>query len=340
MEYILAVDSGGTKTDAMLATMDGNVIGWGHCDFRHPMSGRGPGGSGRSLSSVSVAVKAALGEDFQSTLLHLAIGCSIFPLEMLAHYGANRVEIHPVYEEAPAFTLAGADAGVMVVAGTGALVCVRCPDGRQVKLDGLGPLLGDYGSGSHIGLLAVRAAAKAAWHPRHATTLAEVVPRMLAEKSGKGDSFSLVRFMLEERDRTDLASLAEVVDREAVAGDRIAGEILDEAAGAIAETIRDGLARAALPAGSYPLIGSGSVAMKSDRYWRTLCARVAEFAPYLQPTRLSVPPVMGMALAVLQQMGVHPAEVLRRRLIDSSRVLLARAPAEAGVVGGNGQKPG
>ena len=52
-------------------------------------------------------------------------------------------------------------AGVLVIAGTGSHVTGRCADGSTVGAGGWGPVLGDEGSGTWIGLEAIRACLRA-----------------------------------------------------------------------------------------------------------------------------------------------------------------------------------
>jgi N-acetylglucosamine kinase-like BadF-type ATPase len=63
------------------------------------------------------------------------------------------VHVHPDY--AAAVLVAPADADVIVLAGTGSVVCSRMPDGAYVTSGGRGWILGDFGSGSRLGRAAL-----------------------------------------------------------------------------------------------------------------------------------------------------------------------------------------
>lgn len=317
MKCILAIDSGGTKCDALLVRNDGAAIGWGHCGFRDPESGRGRRGSGRSEESVTLAVKKAIG-DIQCDELHfISFGIQI-PPALTESLAESRVELHLIREYDAALALAGLEWGLVALAGTGAFAYGKTSDGRTLWLDGLGPMLGDYGSGYQIGHQAIRAAARSGWHPRHETSLAEVVPEACMANYAKPSRFSLVEYMLDTRDRAEIASLARLVDTEANKGDRISRQIIEEAAASMAETIRDLVDRLGIANEDYTLVGTGSVATRSRIYWDSLCGIVAEFAPRLKPVQAEAPLAAGMVLAVLPQLEAECSpETFHRNLLDS-----------------------
>lgn len=292
MRYLLAVDAGGTKCQALLTTLAGEVLGQGVCSVDDPESGQAWGGSGRSPESVRTAVRRALGDRRPAALLTAGLGP--WPLDS----PSPALESVPVQEWEPGLALAGVTAGVVTLAGTGAFVHGSTRDGRQLHLDGLGPRLGDYGSGSQIGELALRAAARADWAPRHATLLRELVCDALGLRVHE-----LVAYAHAPRDRAEIAALARLVDTAAEAGDAVAHGLLTTAADAQAEVVRDVVDGLALADEAYPLVAMGSVATRSRLYWQRLCARVAQFAPQFAPVCPQAPAVVGVALKVLASHG-------------------------------------
>lgn len=320
-QCFLAIDSGGTKCDALLVRRDGVAIGWGHCNVNDPGSGRSAGGSGRSTQSISSAVEQALGDRVCEELQVVSFARHLSGVVSEALV-PGQTEIHKIREPQAVFALAGCDCGVVVLAGTGAFVFGNTRDGRSLWLDGLGPLLGDYGSGYHVGHLAIRAAAKSDWHPRHETSLALLVPRACKAHQPERSSFNLVRYMLEPRDRAEIASLARLVDAEANAGDEVSRRILEEAAAAIAETLRDMVDRLEITDENYPMIGAGSVAAGSKIYWEHLCHMAAQFAPKLTPMLVNDPLAAGMILAVIDRLGIDDKDAFRKNLLRSAKELM------------------
>lgn len=312
--HILGIDIGGTKAEALLVRTDGRIVGAGRCDAFDPRRGTGDGGAGRSDESVAAAVSEALG---RRRIPSLALGGreALPPGVDLSRVGA--ITPCPVPEWAAALALAGADHGFVLVAGTGALVHGAVPDGRSITLDGLGPHLGDYGSASMIGQLAVRAAARSSFGPQYATSLAEAVPAALAAFLAPTDPpFNIVAYMLQHRDRAEIASLAALTDAHARAGDPIARSILRAAAAAAAETLCCAVRLLDAGASPLPVVAVGSVARRSDLYWSALRGRLRRAYPALQPVRPDLPPVVGVALAAAARAGLAAnPNAFRRTLI-------------------------
>ena len=306
--YVLGVDSGGTRSEALLTDGEGHVLSRGACDFRDPDSGRGPGGSGRSDRTVRKAVQQALRTLRPDEELRLVVaGRARLPDGWTPAGHRWQITGVPVREPDGALALADTDAGFVVLAGTGAFVYGRMPDGREAHLDSLGPLLGDAGSAFEIGLRAVRAVARSGWHERRRTSLVEPVIAACREYSGQGRRFSLVEYMLECRDRSEIASLARIVDAHAEQGDRIAREILIQAADSISETLHDAVDRLDAVNAAVPMVAEGSVAKRSRIYWERVCERAAEFAPRLIPVRPPEPDVVGVLLAAMPHItGLRP----------------------------------
>jgi len=305
---VLGVDSGGTKSEALLADSGGNVLGHGLCDFRDPDSGRGPEGSGRTRQTVLRAVKQALqglGDEPVATVY--VAGRGALPNGWASESLLSVARFFPVSEPAAWLALAGARAGVVVLSGTGAFVYGRTDDGRETFLDALGPLLGDAGSAFEIGLRAVRCVARAGWHPRHRTSMTEPIIEACRAYAGKEGRFSLVSFMLQCRDRSELASLARIVDEHAERGDGIARQVLQQAADSISETLRDVVENLGLSKAELPLIAAGSVARLSQTYWARVCENASRLAPRLRPVVPQHREVVGVMLAARPRMeGLSP----------------------------------
>jgi len=122
-------------------------------------------------------------------------------------------------------------AGILVLAGTGSIVLGRTARGRWARAGGLGPLLGDEGSGFWIGRAWLRARAAAATQRRFATR-PDAVPA--------------------------IAALARGVIARARRGDRVAARLVREAQVALAAQARE-VARALGLFGIVFVGGAGSV---------------------------------------------------------------------------------
>lgn len=110
--------------------------------------------------------------------------------------------------------------GVLLIAGTGAVALGIDDDGARL-VDGWGPELGDFGSGSWLGREALRAVLRAADDLAPRTSLTEAI----AEPVGGADDIQTWLARSEPLPRR-LATLAPLVLGAAQSGDAVAGEIV------------------------------------------------------------------------------------------------------------------
>lgn len=313
----LAVDSGGTKCDAVVADATGAVLSRG--------SYRQPGESGRSAPVIRAAVHAALvglSEDgvcfdvFLTGVPQRIVRGRLVQLRATNPAGRRKAfmavgalaerqvsRLADVSETAAALAMHGLDEGVVALSGTGAFVHVLLPaQGVDLHFDGYGPLLGDHGGAYQIGLAAFRAAAAAHWSPRRATSLRQAVFNAL----GVSSVSEAIALSLQPLDRSLLASLAKIVEEEAIRGDAVAQAILLSAADELAETLADALTAAGHAASDAALVGTGSIATRCPIYWNRVCQRARALAPGLRPMANPRPAVLGtlvQGLAIRQ--GLH-----------------------------------
>jgi len=322
MQYILGVDSGGTKSEAILIRADGTVAGWGRYDATEVMAGDD---GGRTVTAVHAAVRQALGE-MPIDRLHVVNTGNGLPAHLLLppEYDIP-LTLRAVCESHTIFCLAPGRAALVALAGTGSHVAGRDRQGHITILDGIGPYIGDWGGAVAIGLEGLRAAAKSDWHSRHATSLASILQHAVREIEGRDREANLVSFMYLRPDRWKVAALARHVDAEAEAGDRIAQEIIRRTAEHMAEVIYDVLEKLHLRAERLPLIAFGGVT-RSRLYWQRLREAVAAFAPGIQPALLCLPPAACHALSALHTSRAFPA--IRRTLRETLGPFLGREIAE------------
>ncbi|HEX2911691.1 MAG TPA: BadF/BadG/BcrA/BcrD ATPase family protein [Chloroflexia bacterium] len=168
--------------------------------------------------------------------------------------------------------------GVAVIAGDTGLAFARGPEGTSARAGGWGYLLGDEGSAHYIGLQAVKAVLRSADGRGNPTALTSMVEREWKLAENRPDTLSQRVYSLlaglgtggnkaqiedsTENFKRNLALLAPLVERAAANGDEVAGEILDEAAGALAEAAEAAIVRAHLenlPAGKAPSFKVGGI---------------------------------------------------------------------------------
>ncbi len=300
MEHLLALDGGGSKCDALLMTVDGRAEAFARVQPVTVPKGS-EDGVGRSPDSIQKAVQGVIDPaQRRFKVLHLAGGSGTTTFNLQDYLHADRVYMWHASEQDSVLTGLGLKHGLVALSGTGAFGHLRTPN-LDRHLDGFGPLMGDWGGGHQIGRMGLRAAIRAPTHPRHATSLFVAVacqmgfdpthPEGIPKMMGEG-----VRIM---SNRAAVARYAQVVDACARAGDAVACRILEEAAGDMAEILFDLTDLAQVRDQPLVLAGAGSVIQKSDLFWEHLCRKTAEFLPRVAPRRLDIPPVAGLALAVL-----------------------------------------
>ena len=321
MHYILGVDSGGTKTEALLIRADGTVLGWGRYDATEVMAGDD---GGRTPTAVHAAIRQALGDTPIDRLHVVNTGNGLLSRCLLPPEYAFPFTVRSVVESHTIFCLAPGRKALVALAGTGSHVAGRDGRGNIVILDGLGPYIGDWGGAVSLGLEGLRAAARSDWHPRHATSLKPAITQAVrALDSHQGGN--MVSFMYHRPDRWKVAALARCVNAEAEAGDRIALEIIRRTAENMAEVVYDVLEKLHLREEHLPLIAFGGV-MRSRLYWQRLREAVAAFAPAVQPARLQLPPVACHALSALSTSRDFPA--IRRTLRETLGPFIGREIGE------------
>jgi N-acetylglucosamine kinase-like BadF-type ATPase len=302
MEHLLALDGGGSKCDALLMSVDGRVEAF--ASIRPDTVPIGSElGVGRSPHTILKAVQGVIDPaKRQFKVLHLAGGSGSTTFNLQEYLNASRVFMWHASETDSVLTGLGLTHGLVALSGTGAFGHLRTPTVDR-HLDGFGPLMGDWGGGHQIGRMGLRAAIRAQTHPRHATSLFAAVVRQMG---GDPNDVRGVSRMIGEGvrimpNRAAVARYAQVVDACAREGDAVACGIIEEAAGDMAEILFDLTDRYQVRDQPLILAGAGSVIQKSDLFWGHLCRKTAEFLPQVQPRRMDIPQVAGLALSVLNQ---------------------------------------
>lgn len=238
---LLAIDGGQTSTKALVARLDGTVIG----------SGRGSasdhfhieGGIEKNRRGIRGAINAALSDAGASAdqVVSIALGLTGCPPE-----GEPRKPVYDIVGEivSPEQIWIGADyitnltgasaggPGVVLVAGGGAIGYGVTSDGREAIAGGFGYLLGDEGSAFKIGVAAIQAASRAEDLRGEPTALEKIVRDYFEIPQVRAVTRIVYRAGF-ERDRISL--LTPLVAEAANNGDRVASEILWSAGESIAE---------------------------------------------------------------------------------------------------------
>lgn len=161
MELVVGVDAGGTASTAVVATIQGKVVGRGRSGPGNPLTA----GAADAATAVAAAVREALGSCPPASIGAATLGIAgpataaqFAPaLAAMGMTGPVRVVGDVVTAFAAGSPAAG---GAVLIAGTGAIAAAVRADAVVRTVDGLGWLLGDEGSGRWMGLRAVRVAVR------------------------------------------------------------------------------------------------------------------------------------------------------------------------------------
>lgn len=254
MDYFLGLDGGGTKTAACLLDADGREIG------------RGLGGPCNIATGDDDLLRGSLLEAARSVFRAAGLGENI-PLTAVcagvAGYSARRRRVdfarllaqtlpaaHDYLE--PDFVIAywGAtegEPGVIVSAGTGAVIYGRNATGQDFRIDGRGFMLGDRGSGFWIGQFVLRRLITR-WELDGIGGHLKELDRNIMAAIGAEDMDDLIEWAYRDFQPARIASLAPIIGELAAAGDEFAFGALYSAGSLLRYSVNRVFRRLDLPA--------------------------------------------------------------------------------------------
>lgn len=203
----------------------------------------------------------------------------------------------------------GKNEGIVVLSGTGSFALGRNKEGKQASCGGWGPLIGDYGSGYHIGLLCLSKLVKQYDKQRDSSVMAHLV----LTKLGLADLSELRRFVYrKDFTRRHIADLCPLVMQAALQNDMLALEIVNIAAQELAELAET----AAAGLGYEPLEISlvGGVSKAGNVIVKPWSEQVQKRLPNCNCIIGRYSPCIGSVLYVLDQVAgvdIQSTEVIR-----------------------------
>jgi N-acetylglucosamine kinase-like BadF-type ATPase len=339
---IVAVDGGGSKTDAVAVSLDGRVLAHLRGAATNPQTqgleravavvdslvtelieraGCPLLGSGVFLSGLDLEIEIKI---FRAAIAHLpwaSVGVSLLDNDMFALLRTGTVE---------------PDA-VAVVCGTG-INCVGVrADGETARFAALGTISGDWGGGSQLGEQALWYAARATDGRGIPTSFTESVPRHFALP----DIAAVIEALHFGRlPRSVFATLASVVLEASDAGDVAARAIIDRQAREIVDLGVAALGRLGLLSSAVPIVlGGGVLAQSNAALIGAIEGGFFERAPLSRIAVIRDRPIIGAALLTLEAVGASAEHLERARVglagrfaqLDEKHVSLGRRdPGEVG----------
>ena len=319
---VLAVDGGQTSSKSVIATLDGEILGWGigsPCDHLH-----GSNGYERNRDAIHSAAHSALQAAGRTTddiaLVGLGLTSAARESTALAMIGDMVHELcspETVWIDADFVSnLAGAsggEPGVVVIAGGGSIGYGVDDQGREAIAGGLGYLMGDEGSGWYIGLRAIQEAAKA-FDLRGPDTA--LLP-MVLDHYGITAIRQIIRVLYDTSfSREQVSTLTPKVIEVAAAGDAVATGIVTAAGVKLGETALGTIRQLHPPANAVKVFPTGGVFSAGPMVMDTFTSTILDAWPEATIETPRYPPVIGAYLKALEAAGIAITGKLRARLDD------------------------
>jgi N-acetylglucosamine kinase-like BadF-type ATPase len=310
---IVAVDGGGSKTDAVAFSREGALIA----------RASGPGSSPHFLGleaavrRVDELVRDVAGECpvIQANLYLSGVD---FPaeiadfMEAIADYAWSSTTT-VVSNDLFALLRAGTAApnAVAVVCGTGINAIGIREDGAVARFAALGDISGDWGGGTGIGEQALWHVARAADLRGPATSLSAVLPGVY----GRSTVDEVIQALhMGDIAYADLGRLSPLVFDHSDAGDPIARSLVDRQATEIALMARSCVERLGMQNIDVPIvIGGGVLSGRNPRLLTGIETRLADVIPRSTLIHITRSPIEGAALLALESAGAGVSVLERAR---------------------------
>lgn len=316
--YVVGIDAGGSKTHALIADLEGRVVGGGESG---PGNWEGVGLDG-AFDAYARAIDAALRMAGINRTDICAAGYALAGLDWESDVARlesviRRLDLPGPYtlvNDAFGALRAGSTdgCGVAVIAGTGSTVAGRNRRGATFRTFGLGMHWGDFHGAAGLVWEATRAIGHA-WIGRGpATALSDAFVRAY----GAVDVPDLVERVSRGAAPPPNGRLARLVFTVADAGDEVACRIVRQAGEELGLTAAAVVRKLALEHESFDLVLAGGVFRARNRLLiDALTEQVRRCAPMARVVRLEAPPVAGSLLLAFDAAGVPTPPALCVRLL-------------------------
>jgi len=238
MRYFLGVDSGGTKTTAVLVDIEGNFVAQATAGPTDIINA----GKASAVEEIKKCVEKVL-FDSGASIKDIEYAC--FGMSGYGDVACAEQNIEEVVNSVLSYkrviindvraALEGAiplKAGAVILAGTGAMCMAKDNDGTVFRTDGWGEHIGDLGSAYYIGQMGLRSVFKAYdGREKIKTLLVEKAKEYLLEN---GEEDTDIRRIVDNckggNIRSYIAGFSKKVDEAAKENDEISVNILENAA--------------------------------------------------------------------------------------------------------------
>ncbi len=313
MSLVLGVDAGATKTFALVADVDGHILGFGQGGpGNHQTTGLEPALAEIRRSSEEALAEAGVSPPVDFGFFGLA-GADLpvdYALLTPAVEGMGLARQVRIKNDTMVALRAGLRRswGVAVISGTGFNAGGIGLDGREIQLPGLGALSGDWGGGGDIAQEVIRLICRA-WDGRgQPTALTEMVLTALGLPSVE----ELISQLYQSRfDQRRLLALVPLVFEAAYAGDQVAQALVVRVGTEVGTTANAIIKRLGLETTDVEVVLGGSVFKgKGPLLVDTITQAVHRVAPRATIVLPEFEPVVGAVLRALENLGAEVNEAV------------------------------
>jgi len=207
MKFVIGVDGGGTKTLSALWDGEGNLLNWAKEGPSNPLFI----GWEEAKRAVVTAVKRLTQNLPKNSLGSIITGGGGTPSarkELERLFPGWKIYETGDVETALRAALPKGKEGVVVRSGTGCFAVAQGTQGNMKIIDGLGPLLGDEGSATDIGLMALRAVGR---HYLGKLSCPQLADKVMKHFSARSLGELIHRLHAEDVKRHQISALSKLV---------------------------------------------------------------------------------------------------------------------------------
>lgn len=316
--YFLGVDVGSSKTHAVIADEQGQVLGFG----------RGGAGNWEGVgvdgftSALQQAVNGALtdAELERQQITGLGLGVSGYDWvsdDPMMHEVINTLNLQARYRfvnDAVIGLIAGAHQGwgVSVIAGTGCNACGRNRQGKEGRVTGNGSLFGEYGGGSELVRAALGAISREWAHRAPATRITPLFVEHFQAKNAEDLLEGIARGRFHYK-----AAQAPLIFRAVNEGDPVAIELVEWMGRELGDMGVGVIRQIGIADQEFEVVLAGSLFKGTPLLSQSLLTTIQTVAPGASLVRLDAPPVVGAVMLGMEQVGLDFTR-LRDRLIETT----------------------
>lgn len=325
-QYILGIDGGGTKTQAVIVDEQGTLCGSGVSGSSN-FDATGIDIARRNLEqAVSVARHKANLTDRPLSAAYLGIAGTVSTADVrVVHDMAQQLAladptclgIHHDCRIALAGGLSGRP-GIVLIAGTGSSCFGINAAGDSWRAGGWGHLVSDEGSSYWLGVQAMKTAV-ASYDGRLAPTV--LVERVQEYLHIPDLNDIMHRIYVPGLTKTETAALARLVMDAARTGDPVSLSLITQAANDLADCVLAVARKIHLVDASSELAIVGGLLQSGDIFVNQLQTAIAERLPHCRITWPELPPVLGACLLGMQLLHIDIDLAMRDRLQHSASQL-------------------